>query len=380
MRIPRKRTKAVSRRPQRPGPRQFGHRLRQNPDAPRSDRALPARADVAGPPGEDHHRARRNAAGPDREARPIDGKEGPSALRVRRPQGRGQDPLPHLLVHRIESQPELAADSPWSAFPKKPIACCRLPTSSYAFARFWPSPNGDGRVAAALCPNCRGGRRPTDHRYVGTAAPRWREDTGRMLLVFWKIWTRFSLGKSRWNGDLHRLRSFLMTSPSCILVATSPLTFPGLTDVGSPFYDFFDIQVLDNLTQQQTVDAIRRNLEYDGRDGLAGAFRRAFAEDQGPARDDRRESAAGDDALRPDRRRRRPGGGAAVRGIGRPDFAILPGSDQRPAAAGAGGVGNHGDDPHGAQNAGPDRRAAPQVAPADVRHYCSGLPSPDTWW
>ena len=63
-----------------------------------------------------------------------------------------------------------------------------------------------------------------------------------------------------------------MTSSSCILVATAPIMFPGLTDAGQPFYDFFDIQVLDNLTQQQTVDVIRANLNYDGREDLLQRF------------------------------------------------------------------------------------------------------------
>ena len=72
---------------------------------------------------------------------------------------------------------------------------------------------------------------------------------------------------------------------------------PGLTDVGSPFYDFFDIQVLDNLTQQQTVDAIRRNLEYDGREDLLERFDELSPKIKALHEMTGGESAAGDDAL-----------------------------------------------------------------------------------
>lgn len=65
--------------------------------------------------------------------------------------------------------------------------------------------------------------------------------------------------------DIHHLRSFLMDSPHVLLVATSPVFFPRLNDIRHPLYDFFDIQVIGELDENQTLDLIRRNLEWDGR-------------------------------------------------------------------------------------------------------------------
>ena len=45
------------------------------------------------------------------------------------------------------------------------------------------------------------------------------------------------------QSDVAALRKFLMADNGCLLLATAPLHFDGITDVGQPFYDFFDIQI-----------------------------------------------------------------------------------------------------------------------------------------
>ena len=67
------------------------------------------------------------------------------------------------------------------------------------------------------------------------------------------------------RNDVAALRKFLMADNGCLLVATAPLHFDGITDVGQPFYDFFDIQILENLSFEQTVEVIRLNLEWEER-------------------------------------------------------------------------------------------------------------------
>ncbi|MGD0652799.1 MAG: tetratricopeptide repeat protein [Thermoguttaceae bacterium] len=114
-----------------------------------------------------------------------------------------------------------------------------------------------------------------DQRIIDTLEPmlnQYRQDTGRILVLLLENLDEILTRQIKNSEDIHRLRKFLMMSPSCILVGTSPITFPGLTDVREPFYDFFDIQVLDNLTEQQTVDAIRANLQYDKRNDLIERF------------------------------------------------------------------------------------------------------------
>ena len=56
-----------------------------------------------------------------------------------------------------------------------------------------------------------------------------------------------------------------MADNGCLLLATAPLHFDAITDVGQPFYDFFDIQVLESLSFDETVEVIRRNLEWEDR-------------------------------------------------------------------------------------------------------------------
>ena len=45
--------------------------------------------------------------------------------------------------------------------------------------------------------------------------------------------------------DVAALRKFLMADNGCLLVATAPMHFDGITDIRQPFYDFFDIQMLE---------------------------------------------------------------------------------------------------------------------------------------
>ena len=67
------------------------------------------------------------------------------------------------------------------------------------------------------------------------------------------------------KNDVAALRKFLMADNGCLLLATAPLHFDGITDVGQPFYDFFDVQILENLSFEDTVEVIRLNLEWEER-------------------------------------------------------------------------------------------------------------------
>ena len=91
---------------------------------------------------------------------------------------------------------------------------------------------------------------------------------GRTLLVMLENLGEILGQQIRDKNDVAALRKFLMADNGCLLLATAPLHFDGITDVGQPFYDFFDIQILENLSFEDTVEVIRLNLEWEERDIL----------------------------------------------------------------------------------------------------------------
>ena len=86
---------------------------------------------------------------------------------------------------------------------------------------------------------------------------------GRTLLVMLENLGEVLGRQIRNRNDVAALRSFLMANNGCLLIATAPLHFDGVTDVEQPFYDFFDIQILEALSFEETVEVIRLNLKWD---------------------------------------------------------------------------------------------------------------------
>ena len=112
-------------------------------------------------------------------------------------------------------------------------------------------------------------------RVVDTLVPAIREQNRRcdrtlliMLENLGEIFTR----QIRNKDDIASLRKFLMADNGCLLLATAPLHFDGITDIGQPFYDFFDIQILESLSFEETVEVIRLNLEWDERRDILDTF------------------------------------------------------------------------------------------------------------
>ena len=107
-----------------------------------------------------------------------------------------------------------------------------------------------------------------DARVADTMVPAIREENrrrGRTLLVMLENLGEILGRQIRDRNDIAALRKFLMADNGCLLVATAPLHFDGITDVEQPFYDFFDIQILENLSFEDTVEVIRRNLEWEAK-------------------------------------------------------------------------------------------------------------------
>ena len=107
-----------------------------------------------------------------------------------------------------------------------------------------------------------------DARVADTLVPAIREENrrrGRTLLVMLENLGEVITRQIRDKNDIAALRKFLMADNGCLLLATAPLHFDGITDMGQPFYDFFDIQILENLSFEETVEVIRLNLDWEGR-------------------------------------------------------------------------------------------------------------------
>ena len=75
------------------------------------------------------------------------------------------------------------------------------------------------------------------------------------------------------RADVGALRKFLMDSNGCQLIATAPIHFEGISSVDEPFFDFFDVQVLDLLTKDESIELIRKNLEWEKRSNLLDDFK-----------------------------------------------------------------------------------------------------------
>ena len=112
-------------------------------------------------------------------------------------------------------------------------------------------------------------------RVVDTLVPAIREQNrqrNRTLLIMLENLGEIFTRQIRDKNELASLRKFFMADNGCLLLATSPLHFDAITDVGQPFYDFFDIQILENLSFEETVLVIRRNLEWESRDDILATF------------------------------------------------------------------------------------------------------------
>ena len=110
-----------------------------------------------------------------------------------------------------------------------------------------------------------------DARVADTLVPAIRKENrrrGRTLLVMLENLGEVLGRQIRDKNDVAALRKFLMADNGCLLLATAPLHFDGITDVRQPFYDFFDIQILENLSFEGTVEVIRLNLKWEEREDI----------------------------------------------------------------------------------------------------------------
>ena len=114
-----------------------------------------------------------------------------------------------------------------------------------------------------------------DARVVDTLVPAIRQENrrhDRTLVIMIENLGEILSRQIRDGSDVAALRKFLMGDNGCLLVATAPMHFDGITDIGQPFYDFFDIQMLEGLSFEETVEVIRRNLEWEERKDMLASL------------------------------------------------------------------------------------------------------------
>ena len=114
-----------------------------------------------------------------------------------------------------------------------------------------------------------------DARVADILVPALREENrrrGRTLLVMLENLGEVLTRQIRDRKDVASLRKFLMADNGCLLLATAPLHFDGITDIEQPFYDFFDIQILESLSFEETVEVIRLNLKCECRGDILGTL------------------------------------------------------------------------------------------------------------
>ncbi|MFM8475143.1 MAG: hypothetical protein ACKOEO_05030, partial [Planctomycetaceae bacterium] len=100
-----------------------------------------------------------------------------------------------------------------------------------------------------------------DQKIIDTLVPRIREcRRQRSFIILLENLNQILDVQFRDSRHAASLRGFLMEDNGCLLIATAPLHFGAIADHRQPFYDFFDVQFLEQLSEEQTIDLIRRNL------------------------------------------------------------------------------------------------------------------------
>ncbi|MEO5716428.1 MAG: tetratricopeptide repeat protein [Luteolibacter sp.] len=114
-----------------------------------------------------------------------------------------------------------------------------------------------------------------DTRIIDTLVPairRANEAHQRTTLVMLENLNELFTRQIKNKKDIGALRKFFMDPNGCLLISTSPIHFDAITSVDEPFYDFFDTQILDHLSEEDTIALIHRNLEWEKRQDLIDDF------------------------------------------------------------------------------------------------------------
>ncbi|HIP83308.1 MAG TPA: tetratricopeptide repeat protein, partial [Desulfocapsa sulfexigens] len=108
--------------------------------------------------------------------------------------------------------------------------------------------------------------------YILPRLKHYHKQSGKILLIMMENLDVLFTQQLKKKQDIHRLRSLLMDNSHIMLIGTAPIFFPALNDVKHPLYDFFDIQIVEELGQEETLALIKVHLQWDKRDDLLQQF------------------------------------------------------------------------------------------------------------
>ncbi len=114
-----------------------------------------------------------------------------------------------------------------------------------------------------------------DAKIIDTLVPSLRRENkkhSRTLLIMLENLNQIFTSKMRKKNNVAAMRKFFMDHNHCMLMATSPTFFSAITSVDEPFYDFFDTQLINHLTEEETIDLIHKNLTWDKNEHLLTEF------------------------------------------------------------------------------------------------------------
>ncbi len=189
------------------------------------------------------------------------------------PRGIGKSHFLSLITDRIQDDPELAQNYHIARFPEEShrtlsfadflLGLCDILRETTTNEPEWEdlyqkleTEEDDDLIIDTLVPAIRRANR--DHR--------------RTTLVMLENLNEMFTRQIKSKKDIGALRKFFNDPNGCLLMATSPIHFDAITRVEKPFYDFFDVQLLEYLSQEEAISLIRRNLEWDKKKELLADF------------------------------------------------------------------------------------------------------------
>ncbi|MDE0063875.1 MAG: tetratricopeptide repeat protein [Gammaproteobacteria bacterium] len=189
------------------------------------------------------------------------------------PRGIGKTHLLSCVESAVESDEALRASVVVARFPEESNQTLSFADFLIGLCRILKDTLEDDPLWAQLFASVE--TEDDDAIVIDTIVPAIREQNRmrkRTLLVMLENLGEMFTRQIRNQRDIASLRKFFMGDNGCLLLATAPMHFDGITDMEQPFYAFFDIQILENLSFEEAVEVIRRNLEWDTRTDLLETF------------------------------------------------------------------------------------------------------------
>ena len=189
------------------------------------------------------------------------------------PRGSGKTHLLSLIEDQIAKQPDLASHYVIARFPEESnrtvsfadflLGLCEILRDQLPDEPLW------GQLYQQLATT------EDDSIIIDTLVPAIRKQNHAhkrtIVVMLENVHEMFERQMSK-RIDVSALRKFFMDDNGCLLIATAPMHFDAITSVKEPFFDFFDVQVLDLLSKEDSINLIRLNLEWDKRTDLLSDF------------------------------------------------------------------------------------------------------------